>query len=211
MQCAQYIQEHGLNLGCVLHNLSQAEYRDLHICVNGSAAAAQLRPLYSTLRLHNLGKAARGAAGHPAGHHTAQGHCLRWALHSMCAFGTCAFPPGKGCGMCQAGLQLPGVFAGKQHPPAQPWRSVGASKCHIWTAQDTNGLLGMWQSSYGFFGSSSTVTDISSFTPAGIETTMALLASTGELFGLCCSNQAEVWGELSARCDGVCQRWISNP
>ncbi|XP_014120849.2 interleukin-13 receptor subunit alpha-2 [Zonotrichia albicollis] len=54
MQCAQYIQEHGLNLGCVLHNLSQAEYRDLHICVNGSAAAAQLRPLYSTLRLHNL-------------------------------------------------------------------------------------------------------------------------------------------------------------
>lgn len=136
--------------------------------------------------------------------------CLR-ALHSMCAFGTCAFPPGKGCGMCQAGLQLPGVFAGKQHPPAQPWRSAGASKCHIWTAQDTNGLLGMWQSSYGFFGSSSTVTDISSFTPAGIETTMALLASTGELFGLCCSNQAEVWGELSARCDGVCQRWISNP
>uniref|UniRef100_A0A8C5JEM2 Fibronectin type-III domain-containing protein n=1 Tax=Junco hyemalis TaxID=40217 RepID=A0A8C5JEM2_JUNHY len=54
MQCAQYIQEHGLNLGCVLHNLSQAEYRDLHICVNGSAAGTQLRPLYSTLRLHNL-------------------------------------------------------------------------------------------------------------------------------------------------------------
>ncbi|XP_005419984.1 interleukin-13 receptor subunit alpha-2 [Geospiza fortis] len=53
-QCAQYIQEHGLNLGCVLHNLSQAEYRDLRICVNGSAAATQLRPLYSTLRLHNL-------------------------------------------------------------------------------------------------------------------------------------------------------------
>ncbi|KAF2975936.1 hypothetical protein EK904_008993 [Melospiza melodia maxima] len=62
-QCAQYIQEQGLNLGCVLRNLSQAEYRDLHICVNGSAAAAQLRPLYSTLRLHNLGKAARAAAG----------------------------------------------------------------------------------------------------------------------------------------------------
>ncbi|XP_071298664.1 interleukin-13 receptor subunit alpha-2 isoform X3 [Agelaius tricolor] len=54
VQCAQYIQEQGLNLGCVLHNLSQAEYRDLHICVNGSAAGAQLRPLYSTLRLHNL-------------------------------------------------------------------------------------------------------------------------------------------------------------
>ncbi|XP_036257790.1 interleukin-13 receptor subunit alpha-2 isoform X2 [Molothrus ater] len=54
VQCAQYIQEHGLNLGCVLHNLSQAEYRDLHICVNGSAAGTQLRPLYSTLRLHNL-------------------------------------------------------------------------------------------------------------------------------------------------------------
>ncbi|NWR18912.1 I13R2 protein, partial [Emberiza fucata] len=54
VQCAQYIQEHGLNLGCVLHNLSQAEYQDLHICVNGSAAATQLRPLYRTLRLHNL-------------------------------------------------------------------------------------------------------------------------------------------------------------
>ncbi|XP_071298665.1 interleukin-13 receptor subunit alpha-2 isoform X4 [Agelaius tricolor] len=216
VQCAQYIQEQGLNLGCVLHNLSQAEYRDLHICVNGSAAGAQLRPLYSTLRLHNLGKGARGAAGDPAGHRTAQATACIRGLHSRCAFGAAwlervHFPKGRGCGMCPAGFQFPGGFAGKQHPPAQPWRTVGASKCCMWTAQDTNGLLGMWQSSYGVFASSSTVTETSSFTPAGIETTAALLANTGELFGLCCSNQAKVWGELSARCDGVCQRWISNP
>ncbi|XP_032928178.1 interleukin-13 receptor subunit alpha-2 isoform X2 [Catharus ustulatus] len=55
VQCDHYIQEHGMNVGCVLQNLSQAEYRDLNICVNGSAAAA-VRPLYTTLRLHNLAK-----------------------------------------------------------------------------------------------------------------------------------------------------------
>ncbi|NXR71032.1 I13R2 protein, partial [Pycnonotus jocosus] len=54
VQCSHYIQERGINVGCVLHNLSQAEYQDLRICVNGSAAATVLRPLYSTLRLHNL-------------------------------------------------------------------------------------------------------------------------------------------------------------
>ncbi|RMB98350.1 hypothetical protein DUI87_25256 [Hirundo rustica rustica] len=53
-QCSHYIQERGVNVGCVLRNLSQAEYRDLNICVNGSAAATLLRPLYTTLRLHNL-------------------------------------------------------------------------------------------------------------------------------------------------------------
>ncbi|NXQ36236.1 I13R2 protein, partial [Alaudala cheleensis] len=53
-QCEHYLQEQGLNVGCLLHNLSQAEYQDLNICINGSAAAALLRPLYSTLRLHNL-------------------------------------------------------------------------------------------------------------------------------------------------------------
>lgn len=47
----------------MLQNLSQAEYKDLSICVNGSAAATLLRPLYATLRLQNLGKAGRKAAG----------------------------------------------------------------------------------------------------------------------------------------------------
>uniref|UniRef100_A0A8C5UGN7 Interleukin 13 receptor subunit alpha 2 n=1 Tax=Malurus cyaneus samueli TaxID=2593467 RepID=A0A8C5UGN7_9PASS len=56
VQCDHYIQEQGINVGCVLHNLSQAEYRDLNVCVNGSAAATLLRPLYTTLRLHNLAK-----------------------------------------------------------------------------------------------------------------------------------------------------------
>ncbi|XP_054695527.1 interleukin-13 receptor subunit alpha-2 isoform X4 [Grus americana] len=55
-QCDDYIQDHGINIGCVLQNLSQAEYKDLSICVNGSAAATLLRPLYVTLRLHNLAK-----------------------------------------------------------------------------------------------------------------------------------------------------------
>ncbi|XP_074457234.1 interleukin-13 receptor subunit alpha-2 isoform X2 [Larus michahellis] len=55
-QCDDYVQDHGLNMGCVLQNLSQAEYKDLRICVNGSAAATLLRPLYTTLRLHNLAK-----------------------------------------------------------------------------------------------------------------------------------------------------------
>ncbi|KFZ63184.1 Interleukin-13 receptor subunit alpha-2, partial [Antrostomus carolinensis] len=55
-QCDDYIQDHGINIGCMLQNLSQAEYKDLSICVNGSAAATLLRPLYVTLRLHNLAK-----------------------------------------------------------------------------------------------------------------------------------------------------------
>ncbi|NXK61046.1 I13R2 protein, partial [Sylvietta virens] len=54
LQCDRYIQERGINVGCVLRNLSRAEYRDLHVCVNGSAASTLLRPLYTTLRLHNL-------------------------------------------------------------------------------------------------------------------------------------------------------------
>uniref|UniRef100_A0A8B9GGA0 Interleukin 13 receptor subunit alpha 2 n=1 Tax=Amazona collaria TaxID=241587 RepID=A0A8B9GGA0_9PSIT len=56
VQCDTYVQEHGVNIGCVLQNLSQAEYKDLSICVNGSVATALLRPLYITLRLHNLAK-----------------------------------------------------------------------------------------------------------------------------------------------------------
>uniref|UniRef100_A0A8C6NDK1 Fibronectin type-III domain-containing protein n=1 Tax=Melopsittacus undulatus TaxID=13146 RepID=A0A8C6NDK1_MELUD len=56
VQCDSYVQEHGVNIGCVLQNLSQAEYKDLSICVNGSVATALLRPLYITLRLHNLAK-----------------------------------------------------------------------------------------------------------------------------------------------------------
>ncbi|NWU76539.1 I13R2 protein, partial [Onychorhynchus coronatus] len=55
-QCDHYIQDQGTNVGCTLRNLSQAEYQDLNICVNGSAAATLLRPLYTTLRLHNLAK-----------------------------------------------------------------------------------------------------------------------------------------------------------
>ncbi|XP_046771673.1 interleukin-13 receptor subunit alpha-2 isoform X4 [Gallus gallus] len=56
VQCDHYIQDHGVNMGCMLQNLSQAEYKDLSICVNGSVAATLLRPLYATLRLHNLAK-----------------------------------------------------------------------------------------------------------------------------------------------------------
>ncbi|XP_014810354.1 PREDICTED: interleukin-13 receptor subunit alpha-2 [Calidris pugnax] len=56
VQCDDYIQDRGINIGCRLQNLSQAEYQDLSICVNGSAAATLLRPLYVTLRLHNLAK-----------------------------------------------------------------------------------------------------------------------------------------------------------
>lgn len=56
VQCDHYIQDHGINMGCMLQNLSQAEYKDLSICVNGSVAATLLRPLYATLRLHNLAK-----------------------------------------------------------------------------------------------------------------------------------------------------------
>ncbi|XP_064933762.1 interleukin-13 receptor subunit alpha-2 [Columba livia] len=55
-QCDDYIQDHGVNVGCMLQNMSQAEYKDLIICVNGSATATLLRPLYVTLRLHNLAK-----------------------------------------------------------------------------------------------------------------------------------------------------------
>ncbi|NXG47721.1 I13R2 protein, partial [Psilopogon haemacephalus] len=56
VQCEDYIQDHGINTGCRLQNLSQAEYKDLSICVNGSVAATLLRPLYVTLRLQDLAK-----------------------------------------------------------------------------------------------------------------------------------------------------------
>ncbi|NXB70656.1 I13R2 protein, partial [Donacobius atricapilla] len=90
-QCGHYIQEHGINVGCVLHNLSQAEYQDLNICVNGSAAATLLRPLYTTLRLHNLGN---GAGRQQGTQHTPQGHFLHEgsALNvcfCRCTVGTC--------------------------------------------------------------------------------------------------------------------------
>ncbi|KAM6413446.1 interleukin-13 receptor subunit alpha-2 [Rhynochetos jubatus] len=55
-QCDDYIQDNGINIGCRLQNLSQAEYKDLSVCVNGSAADTLLRPLYVTLRIHNLAK-----------------------------------------------------------------------------------------------------------------------------------------------------------
>ncbi|KFV86449.1 Interleukin-13 receptor subunit alpha-2, partial [Struthio camelus australis] len=61
-QCDDYIQDHGINIGCMLQNLSQAEYKDLTICVNGSAAATLLRPLYVTVRLQNLAPPAPGRA-----------------------------------------------------------------------------------------------------------------------------------------------------
>lgn len=77
VQCDHYIQDRGMNVGCVLQNLSQAEYQDLNICVNGSAAAILLRPLYTTFRLHNLGNDSREATGDPCGHHTPQAHFLR--------------------------------------------------------------------------------------------------------------------------------------
>lgn len=82
MQCDHYIQEHGINVGCVLQNLSQAEYRDLNICVNGSAAAA-VRPLYTTLRLHNLGKDGTAAPSwppHSPGPLPALGVSIKWVL-----------------------------------------------------------------------------------------------------------------------------------
>ncbi|NXU55587.1 I13R2 protein, partial [Turnix velox] len=56
VQCDNYTQDEGVNVGCTLQNLRQAEYKDLSICVNGSAGTTWLRPLYLTLRLHNLAK-----------------------------------------------------------------------------------------------------------------------------------------------------------
>lgn len=120
----------------------------------------------------------------------------------------CAFPPGKELwhvssrtlvsrSVCRQATPPSTTLQGQWVPPSAAFGS--------WTARDINGLLGMWQSSYGVFGSSSKITEISSFTPDRTETTAPLLASAGEILRLCCSNQAEVWGELSARCDGVCQ------
>lgn len=85
MQCDNYIQDHGINMGCMLQNLSQAEYKDLSICVNGSVAATSLRPLYATLRLHNLGKAGGRAAelGGPAW--PLKAHGLHEGLKLTCA------------------------------------------------------------------------------------------------------------------------------
>lgn len=89
MQCDDYIQDHDINIGCVLQNLSQAEYKDLNICVNGSVAATLLRPLYVTLRLHNLGNTSRKALGLFLGTRMATTHprltsCTR-GLKQMCA------------------------------------------------------------------------------------------------------------------------------
>lgn len=116
----------------------------------------------------------------------------------------CAFSPEKGLWHVPSRISVSRqatspstILEGQWVPPSAAFGS--------WTTRDINGLLGMWQSSYGFFGSSSKVTEIPSFTPDGTERTAPLLGSTGEIFRLCCSNQAKVWGELSARCDGGCQ------
>ncbi|NWT61865.1 I13R2 protein, partial [Erythrocercus mccallii] len=84
-----YWYEQGINVGCVLQNLSQAEYQDLNICVNGSAAATLLRPLYTTLRLQNLGNDSRGAAGDPRGQHTPQTRSLHQGSQLNVCFGGC--------------------------------------------------------------------------------------------------------------------------
>lgn len=117
------------------------------------------------------------------------------------------FPQGRGCGMCQAVFQFQECLQASSTTQHNPGGSVCASKCCFWQLDNSGHKwpAGHVAEQLWGFGSSSTVTEISSSTPAGIEATAALLASTGEIFGLCCSNQAKVWGELSARCDGVCQ------
>lgn len=83
VQCEDYIQDQGINTGCRLQNLSQAEYKELSICVNGSGAATLLRPLYVTLRLQDLGKAGSRQPPHPR---PAKAHTWREGAQS------------KGCG-----------------------------------------------------------------------------------------------------------------
>lgn len=78
------------------------------------------------------------------------------------------------------------MFAGEQHHSAPTldgqWVPPSAALGSL-TTWDINGLLGRWQSSYGFFGSSSTATEVASFTPAGIEAAATLLQAQEKSLG----------------------------
>lgn len=173
-QCDDYVQDHGLNMGCVLQNLSQAEYKDLRICVNGSAAATLLRPLYTTLRLHNLGNAGGEAegSGDPPGHRAPKAHILHGVgpgrgrggaqkKSVLLQVGGCNMsgwippPPGEGAVACATRT----LVSSSAHRRATPLSahlcggggggSVGASKC---CARQPDNLGHRWQRSAGGFG-----------------------------------------------------------
>ncbi|XP_041111457.1 interleukin-13 receptor subunit alpha-2-like isoform X2 [Polyodon spathula] len=58
MECTNYIQSIGVNIGCNFSSADLEEYTDFNICVNGSSATGPLIPVYFTFELQNLVKPA---------------------------------------------------------------------------------------------------------------------------------------------------------
>ncbi|XP_033877077.1 interleukin-13 receptor subunit alpha-2-like [Acipenser ruthenus] len=58
MECADYIQSNGVNIGCNFSSADLEDYTDFNICVNGSSAAGPLIPVYFRFELQNLVKPA---------------------------------------------------------------------------------------------------------------------------------------------------------
>ncbi|MGH0187268.1 UNVERIFIED_CONTAM: hypothetical protein FKN15_024285 [Acipenser sinensis] len=58
MECSDYIQSNGVNIGCNFSSADLEDYTDFNICVNGSSAAGPLIPVYFRFELQNLVKPA---------------------------------------------------------------------------------------------------------------------------------------------------------
>ncbi|KAF6090650.1 interleukin 13 receptor subunit alpha 2 [Phyllostomus discolor] len=56
LQCADYIQGNGKNIGCRFPYLESPDYKDFYICVNGSSKSQLIRPSYFIFQLQNIVK-----------------------------------------------------------------------------------------------------------------------------------------------------------
>ncbi|XP_031235504.1 interleukin-13 receptor subunit alpha-2 [Mastomys coucha] len=54
LQCADYLQDNGKNIGCKLSNLDSSDYKDFFICVNGSSKLEPVRSSYMVFQLQNI-------------------------------------------------------------------------------------------------------------------------------------------------------------
>ncbi|EPQ16203.1 Interleukin-13 receptor subunit alpha-2 [Myotis brandtii] len=56
LQCSDYIEDNGKNIGCRFSYLEEPDYKDFYICVNGSSKSQLIRPSYFIFQLQNIVK-----------------------------------------------------------------------------------------------------------------------------------------------------------
>ncbi|XP_034863346.1 interleukin-13 receptor subunit alpha-2 isoform X1 [Mirounga leonina] len=56
IQCTDYINVNGKNMGCRFPYLESSDYKDFYICVNGSSESHPIRPSYFIFQLQNIVK-----------------------------------------------------------------------------------------------------------------------------------------------------------